>query len=119
MPTAKVCATPGCPNPAAPGPSRCLAHARPAWRAGSTNRKQTLPADWRDRRATVLQRDSYRCHCDGCPRCAGRPCAAPATDVDHAGHRDDHALQSLRSLCTRCHRHRSSSQGGTAPRTPG
>jgi 5-methylcytosine-specific restriction endonuclease McrA len=111
---ARICSVPGCPNRATDG-SRCGAHARPAWRQGSSTRKQTLPKHWPAIRAQVLARDG-RCMCPGCPRCQGSPCSSAPTDADHVGDRDDHSLANLRSLCRSCHRHRSSSQGGSAKR---
>lgn len=114
--TARICNTPGCPNHAEPGTGRCQTHQRAPWRPGSSTRKETLPTGWRDLRASILVRDG-RCLCQGCPRCTGQPCGRPPTDADHIGDRDDHTPANLRALCSPCHRHRSSSQGGRAPRT--
>lgn len=65
---------------------------------------RTLPADWKRRRATVLERDRHRCQLAG-PRCVG-----VATEVDHAQHRDDHRLTSLRAVCHPCHASRTAQQ---------
>lgn len=80
-----------------------------AW-DGST-RKETLPPDWRQRRAAVFARDGNRCVI---VKKNGRRCWDKATDCDHIGSRDDHSLQNLRSLCAWHHGKRSASQGGTA-----
>jgi 5-methylcytosine-specific restriction endonuclease McrA len=112
----RVCGTPGCPLPAAPGTGRCPTHTRAPWRPGSSTRKATLPPDWPDIRAAVLTRDGGTCRCPGCPNCAGAPCTRPATSVDHIGDRHDHSPGNLRALCWgpgTCHAHRSSRQGGT------
>lgn len=81
--------------------------------AGST-RRVTLPHDWASRRARQLRNDLYRCQWGSLPEDGATPgsCNLKATDVDHAGSRDDH--NNLRSLCGPHHQSRSSSQGGQA-----
>lgn len=78
---------------------------------GST-RKETLPSDWRERRAAVFARDGNRCVVikkDG-RRCWDRE----QLECDHIGDREDHSLENLRTLCSWHHQRRSASQGGTA-----
>lgn len=74
---------------------------------GST-RRVTLPPDWPRIRNSVLKRDGRRCRING-PMCIGM-----ASEVDHAGSRDDHRPESLRAACRPCHLSRSSGQGGAA-----
>lgn len=74
---------------------------------GST-RKATLPANWWRLRASVLRRDNHTCQLRD-PGCIGH-----ATEVDHAGDRDDHRPEKLRAACKPCHQLRSSGQGGAA-----
>jgi hypothetical protein len=106
-----ICVVAGCPRIATPGESRCPDHARPPWRKGSSTRKATLPKGWREIRAYVLERDGYRCKCEGCPNCWGTPCGTRANQVDHVGARDMHQFEYLRAACEPCHAHRSSKQG--------
>jgi 5-methylcytosine-specific restriction endonuclease McrA len=78
--------------------------------AGST-RKATLPADWERLRRAVLARDGHQCvildeH--------GFRCPERATDCDHIGDRNIHAMENLRSLCHDHHLQRSSQQGNDA-----
>jgi hypothetical protein len=81
-----------------------------AWE-GST-RKETLPPDWEQRRQAVFARDGNRCVIikqDG-RRCWDRE----NLECDHIGDREDHRLESLRTICSWHHQRRSASQGGTA-----
>jgi 5-methylcytosine-specific restriction enzyme A len=73
-----------------------------------TWRASPLPINWPSLRLAVLQRDGYRCQIRG-PRCASK-----ATDVDHAGDRDDHSMTALRAACGPCHRARTGMQGRQA-----
>lgn len=79
---------------------------------GSRSARTTpLPRNWPAIRRRILKRDGYTCtnlnH-------LGQRCGQPATDVDHIGDPTDHSDANLRSLCTACHKRRSSSQGGKA-----
>lgn len=91
-----VCAKPGCAD--LTHQTYCPAHTPAPW--ATSTRRATLPKDWPRRRAKVLRRDGYRC----------TRCGAPATDVDHAGDRNDHRYESLRSLCGDCHTERTTEQ---------
>lgn len=66
-------------------------------------RKLELPSDWEARRKRRLEEDGYRCQWPRTSRPEGI-CGAPATDVDHWVHRDDHRHESLKSLCGYHHR---------------
>ena len=77
-----------------------------AWE--TSDRRSRLPADWPQRRVTVLRRDGYRCQ-------MGYPgCSIKATDVDHIVPGDDHSLPNLRAACSNCHAKKSSREGNTA-----
>lgn len=80
-----------------------------------STRRQELPSDWPDRRETALQRDGYRCTQP--LRDGGGRCPAPATDVDHIKHGNDHSLANLASLCS-WHHNQKSAREGQAARTP-
>lgn len=80
-----------------------------AWAA--SNRKETLPGNWRALRSAVFQRDGNRCVII---KASGRRCWDRATDCDHIGDRDDHSIENLRSLCSWHHQRRSSQQGNAA-----
>lgn len=66
-----------------------------------SNRRAELPRDWATIRQRILRRDGHRCV----------KCGAPANQVDHIGDRHQHGDENLRSLCTPCHRSRTSAQG--------
>jgi 5-methylcytosine-specific restriction endonuclease McrA len=56
-------------------------------------RRSPLPPGWESTRRRILARD---------PLC--RACGhAPATEVDHLGHHDDHRDHMLQGLCSPCH----------------
>lgn len=78
----------------------------------SSDRKSELPHDWDTVRKRVLDRDGHRCQW---PRAGRRDgiCGAPATDVDHRVHRDDHRDESLWALC-RWHHNRKTQDESTA-----
>lgn len=80
----------------------------PNWE-GST-RKERLPKDWPVIRKRILARDGYRCMwLDD-----GRPCGAPANQVDHIRRGDNHDDSNLRALCGPHHLRKSGSEGGRA-----
>jgi 5-methylcytosine-specific restriction enzyme A len=98
------CIVPGCGRVTRVG-SRCDRHGRDGF--VGLRGQPGYGSAWRRVRATVLERDGYRC----------QVCGRPATDVDHivrrrAGGTDDSA--NLRSLCSSCHHTRTSSDGGQA-----
>ncbi len=70
--------------------------------------KRALPSNWRKIRVRVLRRDGGRC------QIAGPSCLGAASEVDHIGHRDDHRLVNLRSVCKPCHRLRTADQARDA-----
>jgi 5-methylcytosine-specific restriction protein A len=78
----------------------------------TSDRKGRLPADWQARRLRVLRRDAYRCR----DRSAGYPCGAPANQVDHVEHGDDHDESNLQALCRWHHARKSSAEGHAAQR---
>lgn len=87
----------------------------PGWEG--SRRKESLPSDWAQRRKKVIARDKGICQWlddEGTARNdSDEPiCGAPGTDVDHAGHRNDHRLSQLRLLCSKHHNRRSGQQGG-------
>ncbi len=80
----------------------------PAW-AGS-DRRDTLPSNWKTIRRRILDRDNYRCTwVDN-----GNRCTQVANQVDHMGDRSDHRDSVLRSLCAWHHGKVSSAQGNAA-----
>lgn len=64
--------------------------------AGST-RKERLPKDWEQRRATVRDRAGGRCQA---PMRDGSRCPEFGTDCDHIIRGDNHALSNLQWLCS-------------------
>jgi 5-methylcytosine-specific restriction endonuclease McrA len=86
-----------------------------AWSTASQSaRASRLPADWSTRRVRVLRRDGYKCQARDS---LGVMCGAPANQVDHIQHGDNHELDNLQSLC-RWHHARKSSAEGAAARRP-
>lgn len=84
-----------------------------------SRRKESLPSDWEQRRLKVIARDRGLCQWlddEGTAEndSGEKICGVPGTDVDHAGHRNDHRLSQLRLLCKRHHNYRSAKQGGEA-----
>lgn len=77
-----------------------------AW--DTSDRRQHLPLGWKALRLCVLERDAYRCQLVG-PHCTGH-----ATEVDHAGHRDDHHPDRLRAACHACHARRTAQQSSAS-----
>lgn len=79
----------------------------------TSDRRDTLPANWPALRAERLLIDGHRCTStmrDG-SRCRDR-----ATDVDHPDDRTNHRVEDLRSICTWHHRRKSSREGAAARR---
>lgn len=70
------------------------------WQGSS--RKQRLPKDWPQRRATCLRRYNNSCAW----------CGNKATHADHKIPGDDHSQANLQALCAECHNIKSSSEGG-------
>lgn len=86
-----------------------------AWDSTPTSaRAERLPSDWTTRRVRVLRRDSYKCQARDA---TGSKCGAPANQVDHIKHGDDHSYENLQALC-RWHHARKSSAEGVAARRP-
>ena len=79
----------------------------------TSQRRQRLPADWRNRRDIVLTRDNHTCQLryDGCQQ--------RATEVDHIQRGDKHDLNNLQAVCRSCHATKSAREGNEAklPRT--
>ena len=96
------CLETGCPNKAVRG-GKCKDH-QTFW-VGS-QRKQTLPKDWRTRRLIVLRRDKGICYICGEPN---------ADRVDHIQPGEDHSLENLAPIHDasppHCHRFKSSKEG--------
>ncbi|GAA2230156.1 HNH endonuclease signature motif containing protein [Herbiconiux moechotypicola] len=84
------------------------------WSEDRSARAERLPGDWAKRRMRVLRRDAYRCQARDS---AGIQCGAPANQVDHIVHGDDHELDNLQALC-RWHHARKSSAEGVSSRRP-
>lgn len=83
----------------------------------NSNRRAELPPDWDARVAAVRARSGGRCEKI---KSNGRRCANPSRDVDHAVHREDHAVEHLMDLCLWHHRHKTheESAAARAPRGP-
>lgn len=74
----------------------------------TSDRRASLPSNWRAIRQAVLVRDAYLCQIqdEGCTR--------TASEVDHVGDRNDHRLEVLRAACRSCHGKRTARQGNAA-----
>lgn len=74
----------------------------------TSDRRASLPSNWREIRERVLVRDHHTCQIqdEGCTRVA--------SEVDHVGDRSDHRLEVLRAVCRRCHSRRTAQQGNAA-----
>lgn len=73
----------------------------------SSNRRATLPSDWRRIRARILRRDpTCQLRLDGCTN--------TSTEVDHIGSADDHREHMLRGVCHPCHAKRTQDQAQAA-----
>ncbi|GAA2843797.1 hypothetical protein Acy02nite_68310 [Actinoplanes cyaneus] len=83
---------------------------RMAWE-GTSDRRSRLPHDWPLRRLRVLRAAGYRCQVRGLD---GRPCGAPANEVDHIEHGDDHDLRNLQAICRWHHGQKTSAEGAAA-----
>lgn len=69
-----------------------------AW--DSSDRRTDLPANWRDIRASILERDRHSCQW---PLTFGGVCGVHANEVDHKRGRTNHALENLWALCPTHH----------------
>jgi hypothetical protein len=71
-------------------------------------RRAQLPRDWAQRRQARLELDGFRCTAytefPSTEQVRVARCDQRATDVHHAVDRDDHRIQSLRSLCAEHHK---------------
>ncbi len=76
-----------------------------------SDRRERLPADWEERRLTVLRESGYRCEVT---MRDGSRCRDKATDVDHREAGDDHSHGNLQAICTWHHRRKSSREGNAA-----
>lgn len=72
-----------------------------------SDRKGRLPSNWNSLRKAVLKRDRFIC----------QSCGSKATEVDHIIAGDNHRRSNLQSLCSDCHRKKSSSEGVNARKT--
>lgn len=97
-----------------PGPALLLPRGGELMAWENSDRKARLPRDWSTRRVRVLRRDGYKCQARDS---TGALCAAPANQVDHVEHGDNHDLSNLQALC-RWHHARKSSREGVAARRP-
>lgn len=61
-----------------------------------STRKERLPDDWEQRRATVRDRAGGRCQAT---MRDGTRCTEPGTDCDHIVRGDNHALSNLQWIC--------------------
>jgi 5-methylcytosine-specific restriction endonuclease McrA len=80
-----------------------------AWEG--SDRRARLPGDWALRRIRVLRRDAYRCQAKGA---TGRPCGAPANEVDHIVRGDNHAYENLQAICRECHKKKTQAEAQAA-----
>lgn len=83
------------------------------WKTGGRDPRYNTPA-WKRARAAALKRADRRCELrlDGCQ--------GTATEVDHVlGLDNDPGHTTLRAVCGRCHRKRTSEQGNSARRRDG
>lgn len=72
-----------------------------------SDRRARLPYNWESLRKRALARDFYRCQLND------RGCLGTATEVDHKVAGDDHRLENLQGVCSRCHSRKSAREGGT------
>jgi 5-methylcytosine-specific restriction protein A len=80
----------------------------PGWQG--SQRRKTLPTNWRQLRATILKRDGHQCTWT----VNGHRCTNPATDVDHRNrHIQSDDPSNLQSLCTTHHAHKTALEGNT------
>ncbi|WP_186784337.1 HNH endonuclease [Streptomyces sp. CBG33] len=79
--------------------------------AWNSSRRERLPKNWESIRRRVLRRDGHACRTVFSD---GRRCGAVANQVDHIVPGDDHRMEALQSLCTKCHSAKSAAEGGRA-----
>ena len=81
-----------------------------AW--STSDRRSRLPANWRELRKKVLERDGYQCTAI---KSNGKRCPNKENlEVDHHRAGDDHSENNLRTLCYFHHKAKSSREGGEA-----
>jgi len=71
-------------------------------------RRSPLPPNWKRKRQHVLYRDLGVC------QLGYRGCLGAASEVDHIGEHDDHRLDNLQAVCTRCHATKTGRQGNAS-----
>lgn len=76
-----------------------------------SRRRSPLPPDWNTRRQRVFTRDDW-----ACTRCGHYDPSGKTLECDHIRDPDDHSLQNLQTLCTRCHREKTAHQANAARR---
>lgn len=74
----------------------------------TSNRRASLPPDWRKIRARILRRDPI-CRLAYDDICEGR-----SVEVDHIGEANDHRPHMLRGVCSPCHKRRTQEQAQAA-----
>lgn len=77
-----------------------------AWEG--SDRRQRLPADWKERVLKVKDRARNQCEWR-LP--SGKRCPRAGTDVDHRNPGDDHSLRNLQLLCPHHHGKKTASEG--------
>ena len=82
------------------------------WQARPTDRRATLPGNWKTLRRQCFERDGWRCVAIRSD--TGRRCISPARECDHINDRDDHRLSNLRSLCVWHHNLHTAQQAADA-----
>lgn len=75
-----------------------------------SNRRETLPAQWRNIRAAILHRDAYQCT----RLQRGVRCPERATDVDHIQPGGADTPDNLTSLCARHHGQKTAQEANNA-----
>ena len=73
-------------------------------------RSKRLPSNWAALRKRVLARDGYQC------RIRSHVCSFHATEVDHIVAGDNHDLGNLQSVCSDCHKQKTSFEASSASR---
>lgn len=90
------------------------------WVERPTDRKQTLPPDWEQRRQARQEIAGGRCEWEGHPKYPIESaqfvsrCPMPGTDCDHWGDRNDHEIAALRWLCDWHHKFKTQQESAAA-----